>query len=274
MTLHLAAGAAHLILDPASGGRAVSLVVDGHELLVAASGAAAPVSYGMYVMAPWPGRLRDNVIAFEGERHRFAPNMEGWAIHGLVLDRTWEVERVGPHDGDGSIEAVLGIDLAEPWPWPGRLRATWRLGPHSLATTLAVESGGASFPVELGWHPWFRRRLDDGPPVQVELPGDSMLQRGPDHLPTGRTLTPRPPGPYDDAFALPGGTAALVWPGVLRLELTTDCPYVVLFDELEPAVCLEPQTAAPDGINAGPGLAKAGCPRTACAVWSWRPDAG
>ena len=56
-------------------------------------------------------------------------------------------------------------------------------------------------PASMGWHPWFRRRLD-GLDGQVELsfePG-RMYERDEEGIATGRLIAPTPP-PWDDCFA-------------------------------------------------------------------------
>ena len=95
MTLELA-GDARLTVDPGAGARAAAWSVAGTELLGYADGAGAstPVGWGMYVMAPWPGRLRDNTVRFDGQRYPMRPGSAGWALHGTVLHRSWEVESV------------------------------------------------------------------------------------------------------------------------------------------------------------------------------------
>ncbi len=227
-----------------------------------------PVGWGMFVMAPWPGRLRGNALTFRGRHYPMPPGPSGWALHGTVLDRPWQVV----HAADARV--TLGVALGPPWPWAGQVRVSWSLTPGTLETTLEVESAAEEFPAAVGWHPWFRRRLVRGEQARIDLPGDSMLERGADHLPTGRLLRPRPPGPYDDAFPLPGGSAALVWPGALRLDLRTDCRYVVVFDERASAVCLEPQTAPPDGVNTDPTLVAPGRPLRCRSTWAWTLEPG
>jgi aldose 1-epimerase len=217
-------------------------------------------------MAPWPGRLLDNAILFAGRSYGMPVSHDSWAIHGTVYGVPWAVERVEPS------EAVLGVLLTEPWPWPGRVRQTWRLTESSLETVLEVSSDAAEFPAELGWHPWFRKQLDRGGRARLDLPAVQMFERE-GQIPTGALVSPVPPGPYDDTFPLPGGRVGVTWPGALQLRCDTDCGYVVVYDERPEALCIEPQTAPPNGINVAPGTVRPGEPRSARAVWSWSPAA-
>ncbi len=263
----LRAGAVSLTLAPDAGGRASSLVVDGMELL--AQDTPTAVGWGWYPMAPWPGRLRDNAISWAGRQHPMPLSHESWAIHGTVYDVGWDVEDADPGSAGAPLAyAVLGVELVAPWPWPGRVRQTWRLTPTALETVLEVSTHAEEFPAEVGWHPWFRKLLDRGEAAVLELDSTQMYLRGADFLPTGEVV-PRPAGPYDDTFALPSGEVALCWPGALRLTCTTDCGYVVVYDERPRGICVEPQTAPPDGINIAPGVAAPGHPRVARATWTW-----
>jgi galactose mutarotase-like enzyme len=124
MRIELAAGTAALVVDAAAGGRARSWRVGDHELLGAAHDpvGSSPVGWGMYLMAPWPGRLRANTVAHGATSHQMPASAGGWALHGTVLDRAWDVEQpVVSHD-DGSVSAVLSVRLA-PRQTPGRGRA-------------------------------------------------------------------------------------------------------------------------------------------------------
>lgn len=260
--IHLEAAGARLTVEPGAGGRASSFVVDGLELL--GRGGPGSVQWGWYPMAPWPGRLRDNRFAFGGADHRFPATHEGWAIHGTVYAAPWQVE------AQSTSSVTLTVGLGPDWPWAGLARLEWALAQDRLTTRLTVESDGAEFPAEVGWHPWFRRRLERGGEAVLDLPADAIVERGADHLPTGRLLEQIPSGPVDDAFRVPTGRVGITWPGALELTCRTDCRWFVVFTELEPALCVEPQTAPPDALNADPWLVRPGRPRTAGATWSWR----
>ena len=79
----LAAPGMSITLDLALGGRATSWLVDGCEILGAES--SEPVENGMYPMAPWAGRVRDNTLRHGGGTHLLPASYGEWALHGTVL---------------------------------------------------------------------------------------------------------------------------------------------------------------------------------------------
>ncbi|NED80259.1 aldose 1-epimerase, partial [Streptomyces sp. SID11233] len=95
-------------------------------------------------------------------------------------------------------------------------------------------------------------------------------ERGADHLPTGRRIDPLP-GPWDDCFGMPDGvTVLLTWPGELELTVTSPEKWVVVYDEQDDWVCVEPQTGPPNGLNTQPRLITPIEPLEASTTWSWR----
>lgn len=132
-----------------------------------------------------------------------------------------------------------------------------------------METHGDSFPAQAGWHPWFRRTLDGSAAVLDFTPG-WQEERGDDHLPTGRRIDPRP-GPWDDCFGMPDGVDVTVtWPGVLALTVTSPEQWVVVYDEQEDAVCVEPQSGPPNGLNTAPRLVTPIEPLETATTWTWR----
>jgi aldose 1-epimerase len=245
------------VVDPDDGGSLRRLTVAGFELLTAD---------GSFVMAPWAGRTGDGRFTFEGVEHRLpvperhAPH----AIHGTVRERAWTVERASAD------EVRLTTDLGDDWPWPGRCEQVIRLEPGAIALAMSVHSDGPPFPAVLGWHPWFTK------PTGFDLEADSMLERGDDHLPTGRRLvdvdlTDRP---LDDCFEDVHWPVALHWP---ELTLTVDAPgcrYVVVYDEPTDSMCVEPQTGPPNGLVTGEhDVVTPERPLVARTTWNWGPPA-
>ncbi|MFF3847060.1 aldose 1-epimerase [Streptomyces sp. NPDC002328] len=254
----LTAGDAEATVRPGNGGRVTGLRVGGVELLRQGE------RFGCFPMVPWCGRIRDGRFRDGAHVHQMPLNSPPHAIHGTVRDGAWRVAR------SSADEAVLTYDLVEPWPYPGRVTQIVALTEEALTLSMAVETYGSSFPAQIGWHPWFNRHLsDDGPSVQLAFDPAWQEQRGDDHLPTGERVEPKP-GPWDDCFGMPGGVdVTLTWPGRLRLEVTSPERWVVVYDEQEAAVCVEPQTGPPDGLNSHPRLVTPLDPLETSTTWRW-----
>ncbi|GHG18690.1 aldose 1-epimerase [Streptomyces albogriseolus] len=252
----LTAGDAEVDVLPGNGGRVGGLRLGGVELLRQGE------RYGCFPMVPWCGRLRDGRFRDGAAVRQMPLNAPPHAIHGTARNAPWRTARTSTD------EAVLTYDLTDPWPYPGRVTQQVALTEESLTLTMSVETHGSSFPAQLGWHPWFLRNLG-GEDVTLGFEPAWQEERGEDHLPTGRRVDPRP-GPWDDCFGMPGGVdVTLTWPGQLRLKVTSREEWVVVYDEQAEAVCVEPQTGPPDGLNTHPRLVTPLEPLEASTTWTW-----
>ncbi|MGW2746991.1 aldose epimerase family protein [Streptomyces sp. NPDC001450] len=259
----LTAGDAEVVVRPGNGGRIGGLRIGGVELLRQGE------RFGCFPMVPWCGRIREGRF-LDGATVRQMPlNAPPHAIHGTARDGDWRTARVGAH------EAVITHDLADPWPHRGRVTHVVTLTEDSLTLTMSVEAYDDSFPAQIGWHPWFHRRLEGedgtvGADVRLDFTPAWQEERGADHLPTGNRVD-RKPGPWDDCFGMPGGVdVTLTWPGQLELKVTSREEWVVVYDEQAEAVCVEPQTGPPNGLNTLPRLVTPLEPLEATTTWSWR----
>jgi aldose 1-epimerase len=254
-----------LAVDPVMGGRLASLVVGGHELLVTEGD--GPIYWGCYPMVPFAGRVRDGRFRFAGRRHQLPLTMPPNAIHGTVLDRPWHVMT----RSDQHVELVT--DLGPDWPFQGEVVQTVALVAGGLEASLELRAA-EPMPVVLGWHPWFRRTID-GTPAALDFEARSQYLRGQDGLPTGATVPPTP-RPWDDAFTDLVIPPRLTWPGIARLELRSDAPFWVVFDERPDAICVEPQTGPPDAFNLAaaigvdPPVAAPDRPISIAMAWRWQ----
>ncbi|WGD41717.1 aldose 1-epimerase [Streptomyces cathayae] len=262
----LTAGDAEVTVRPENGGRVSGLRVGGVELLRQGD------RYGCFPMVPWCGRIRDGRFRNGATVHRMPLNAPPNAIHGTARDTAWRTARASED------EAVITYDLGEPWPYPGRVTQVITLGADSLTLAMAVETYESSFPAQIGWHPWFNRTLGgtnaadtaDAADVRIDFTPAWQEERGADHLPTGRRIDPEP-GPWDDCFGMPGGVdVTLTWPGRLELKVASREEWVVVYDEPREAVCVEPQTGPPDGLNSHPRLVTPLEPLEATTTWTWR----
>ena len=219
--------------------------MDGSELLGGAdiAGGHPPSLHGSFVMAPFAGRLHEGRLVWRGQEHHLPLHAAPHAIHGTALDGAWRVV-----EASGST-AVLEHRLADPWPFAGTLRQELDLHEDRLETRLLLRAE-EEMPAVLGHHPWFRRHLDGGPPVQLEVTPRQQYLRGDDGLPTGELVDPLP-GPHDDCFLGLERPPRLTWAGVLELVLHSPAQHWVVFDERPEAVCVEPQTGPPDAVRLG-----------------------
>ncbi|MEU9350073.1 aldose 1-epimerase [Streptomyces griseoloalbus] len=253
----LTAGDAEVTVLPGNGGRVGGLRVGGVELLRQGD------RFGCFPMVPWCGRIREGRFRDGAAVHQMPLNAPPHAIHGTARDAAWRTARTSPD------EAVLTYDLAEPWPYPGRVTQQIALTEDSLTLTMSVETYESSFPAQIGWHPWFNRSLGDGEDVRIDFAPAWQEERGEDHLPTGHRTGPKP-GPWDDCFGMPDGVdVTLTWPGRLELKVTSREEWVVVYDEQREAVCVEPQTGPPDGLNSHPRLVTPLEPLEASTTWTW-----
>ncbi|OON74899.1 aldose epimerase family protein [Streptomyces tsukubensis] len=264
-TTTLTAGDAEVTVRPENGCRLGSLRIGGAELLRQGD------KYGAFPMVPWCGRIRDGRFRNGGDSVQMPLNSPPHAIHGTVRDGKWRTART-PADKDvESNEAVFTYDLVDPWPYPGKVTQIVELAEDRLTLRFGVETYGDSFPAQAGWHPWFKRNLGNGgEDVVIDFSAAWQEERGADHLPTGRRIDPLP-GPWDDCFGMPDGVrVTLTWPGELELTITSPEQWVVVYDEQAEAVCVEPQTGPPNGLNSEPRLVTPIEPLEATTTWSWR----
>jgi aldose 1-epimerase len=244
-----AAGAAATIA-PGLGGRLASLVVGERELLVtAASPADSSIRWGSYLMAPWPGRLEDGRLSWEGRTIQLRRTHGRHAIHGLVTGVEWDVL-----DANATGATLLiGLDR-DGWPFGGEVRQSYRLdaGGLTVEATIIAEQ---RMPAALGWHPWFRRGAG---PVRLMVQAEGMLARD-RMIPTGDVL-PLPAaadlreGPelrarrLDDAYTGVRSPAILRWQDLeVRVEFGPESQTLVVYTPAH-AVCVEPMTAWPNAL--------------------------
>ncbi|WP_432155925.1 aldose 1-epimerase [Streptomyces sp. bgisy153] len=253
----LTAGDAEAVVEAGNGGRVGALRVGGLDLLRRGE------RFGCFPMVPWCGRIRDGRFRDGAVVQHMPLNAPPHAIHGTARDGAWRVAR------RAADEAVLTYDLVDPWPYPGRVTQVVSLSGSALTLTTAVETYDDSFPAQIGWHPWFNREVG-GEAVRLDFDPAWQEERGDDHLPTGNRVDPKP-GPWDDCFGMPGGVdVTLTWPGRLELKVTSPEKWVVVYDEQEAAVCVEPQTGPPNGLNTHPRLVTPLEPLEATTTWRWR----
>ncbi len=240
----------------AEGGRLASLVVDGMELLVTEGSKAT--RYGSFPMVPWCGRLAYGDLRWQGNEWSFALNSPPHANHGLVFDTAWTVVD----------ETKLQIDLPEAWPFGGHVVQSFVLDTDSLLVTLELHAGSQPMPGQVGWHPWFRRRLDRGAPVEVDFTAESIYEVDDDMIPTG-AFGEVPTGPLNVTLAGTTAPPVLCWRDALTVQMESNLDHWVVFTEPDHAVAIEPQSGPPNAFNTTPQLVEPGKPLIGWMKLSW-----
>jgi len=202
-------------------------------------------------MAPWAGRVRNGRFTFDGRTWELPRTAPPHAIHGTVYDTRWA------WDGPTRLRADLGPD----WPFPGHAIQAFDLQDTRLVCRLELHAHTGRFPASLGWHPWFRRRLAGGESVSLGFEPTGRYARDAEGIPTGSVVPPGT-GPFDDCFSGLRAPPTLRWGEALRVTLHSAATHWVLFDELDHAVCVEPQTGPPDALNIAPRYVEPGRPLT------------
>lgn len=252
--IELVAGRASARIDPSCGGRVADLVVGATSLLVTGDRRDDPLEWGLYPMVPFAGRLRHGELPWRGRVYRLPLGRPPHAIHGTVFDAVWHVV------AESSSSCTLSTELVDPWPFAGRVEHEIVLGEDRLALRLTVRAD-VDMPVQIGWHPWFRK------PTQVSLPFRSMYRRDDTGI-ADRVATPVdsiPWGDVDDCFT----DRRFGLDENLRIDidgiavgLRSSCEQWVVYDQPTHATCVEPQSGPPNVLAVDPDIVSAGASTT------------
>ncbi|WP_370325801.1 aldose 1-epimerase [Euzebya sp.] len=278
MDVTLSAGGDRVVVD--ARGRMTSFVAGGVERLLTApprpEDPAADYQWGSFVMAPFAGRIADGVLDVGGTPVQLERRLGDHAIHGLVMDRPWEV---AAQDGTA---ATLTCEVDGPLAC--RVTQVLRLAPGELALELGVTAHVDDLPAWVGWHPCFRRDLGE---VAVRVVADHVVVVDERSLPTGERVpvagdTDLRDGPVvgdrllDHPYVDVRGPAVVRWPD-LELEMAFPPPLSSAVVFTQPGVvCVEPQSAWPDaarlaaaGHDTGVVTLARGESLTAQTTWRW-----
>ena len=249
----LSAGSTVVTVAVDAGGRIAQIDAGGQPLLIPPGDDPASTGWGSFPMAPWAGRIRHGRFRFLGVDHHLDVNHQDGdggererrhAIHGTVFARPWTVDA----RSEDTIDLSCPLTGALGWRFDGTARQHIRVGASEVVCELEVEAGDEPVPVELGWHPWFRK------PDELDFRPMAMYVRDDIGLPTGELVSP-PPGPWDDCF-LAAGPVTLRYDreDVSAVTVDSDCDHWVVYDMPEEATCVEPQSGPPDAIAVRPRI--------------------
>lgn len=218
-----------MVVQPRSGGRLTSLVVEGREILGRSADPAVPPAMraGSFAMVPFVGRLPGGRLEFDDRTWEVPVNLGDAAAHGVGFDVPWTVDHV-----DGR-SAALSVLLDARWPFGGRATQGVRVLDDGVEITLTVANDERSMPAALGFHPWFARRHGDADvAVRVESPVGA------------------PPRPWDTCFTGLERPPTAAWPG-RRLVVESATRTWTVYEQDPDAFCLEPLTHRMGGVATG-----------------------
>jgi aldose 1-epimerase len=253
----------------------------GTDLLNFASddGHAVHGGYGQ-LLAPWPGRIRNAVYEFDGERFELAVNDRkgGSAIHGWVRWFTWQLHE---HTAD-KLTLRCRVFALPGYPFPLDFEQSYGWQSYGLEIVTTVTNLGArTAPFGWGVHPYFMAGSPGIDECSLHVPAGKYFGSNDDLSPV---LPAVPVGGTEFDFREPRtiGTSRLdvtltdlarddegrtvvnlrAHDGSISVTCKYDDPinFVQLFtgdtlsEHQREGVAIEPYTCAPDAFNNGLGL--------------------
>ena len=269
-TLHLENSRLHLAIEPAAGASISSFALRHedrwHPVLrpTPAEAIAAGNSSEMcsFLLAPFSNRLTGARFSFEGRDYQLQANAEGgFAIHGCVRKRPWNVERQTADHLQLSLRTRDFPDLD--FPFPFEVLVTYGITEDTLSASLALtNTGHTAMPAGLGFHPYFQRSLFHSA-ENAELrfaatgaydslsPETAALALRPEQRFAISRAIPREG--FDTCFAGWNHQAEIFWPdSQITAELQADSAlgHLILYTPPEePFFALEPVSNANNGFN-------------------------
>ena len=264
--IELRSGALRLALAPEIGGAVAAFERDGTPIFRATPAdavAAADVRrLACYPLVPFSNRIAQARLHWEGASYPLARLLPGepHAIHGNGWRRAWRV--VAAEASHASLE--LAHDAVGPsrleWPFPYRAGQEIVLGSDSVAMTLAItNTGSATFPCGLGWHPFFPRSAT----TELRFAVDGVWEIDPTKLPVrlqplddaANFSTPKALGDIvlDHCFTGWRPPATIRWPErdiTVSIDAGAGCRHLVVF--VPPArdwFAVEPVSHMTDAFN-------------------------
>lgn len=147
------------IISPKQGGRIVQLVLDNKLVIDEPKNTTYESNYAGAVLFPFANRIADGTYTFKGESYFLVCNEKGRtnAIHGLVYDKEFVADQGISSENEARIELIYNEEKKlVGFPFTFQLKLVYTLTNHGLSLEVEiVNTGEASFPFTLGWHPYF-----------------------------------------------------------------------------------------------------------------------
>lgn len=147
--------------------------------------AEAPSRFGLPILFPFPGHMRNRCYQWNGQTIEVPPTFPGIdaVTHGFAHVRPWRLTRNAPAGATCELFTPDDLDEAQAASYPFKVRITndVDMGEHGelLVRQIAVNEGDEPAPVAFGLHPYFGEDIvgADRTQVHVDLPGGSERVR-------------------------------------------------------------------------------------------------
>lgn len=205
-----------------------------------------PTRGGMAVLIPFANRVKGGMYEFEGVKYYLPKNKEGNAIHGLVLDKIFDVEKLEED------QITLSYKLShEGYPTKLQIRINYLVEEGSLSVSFSVKNiGEKKAPLTVGAHPYFITFTD----WQIS-PNKGQKCVTQDKIPTGEFVTSDiVNGNYDDCFKMDNEEIVLTSSYSTVKIIRENMPFVQLYTGVKGAIAIEPMSGAPDAYHNNIGL--------------------
>ncbi|QDZ42353.1 aldose 1-epimerase family protein [Corynebacterium sp. sy039] len=155
------------------GGGIKALTYKGKNLVEPYPDSMTPPMASGVVLAPWPNRIEDGRYQFQGKSYQLPitePERAN-AIHGLVLDRIWQVIQAHPH----SVELGISCGPELGFPWQIDIRARYVLDGHGLHADFIARTPYRAAPYAFGLHTYLCAQDIDPAQCVLQVSVDKQL---------------------------------------------------------------------------------------------------
>ena len=227
--------------------------------------------YGMPILYPTPGRVRNGKFSFDGHDYTFPTPKGPHSIHGFAHYHEWQFDLCSSDQDHATVRTWLDwnrhISNYPLFPIDHRIELTYTLDATAITIDVLIENKGDNpLPCGFGLHPYFNS-LGDRSNAFVRVLADKLLLLTEDRLPTGElksvagTDEDLRHGVSLEKLSLDSVYSELQHPEVcnyqcleqklnVSLSASKEFTHLVVFTPPgQPFFCLENLTSSPDAHN-------------------------
>lgn len=205
-----------------------------------------PTHGGMAILIPFANRVKGAEYEFNNRKYFLKKNKEGNAIHGLVLDKKFNILNYR----ENSVSLTYTLEN-EGYPTKLEIKLKYSIGNSNLKTEFFIANkGNVNAPLVVGAHPYFlfEKYWEINPKKAKKC---ILINK----IPNGEFIDYEIYGniEYDDCFYIGNIVELKSNDRALMIE-TVDMPYFQIYTGVKGAIALEPMSGAPDAYHNKIGL--------------------